>query len=78
MAAATFLTASSKAGVAICPAVVTAPTLRTYCRAADSTSSVVAGGSSPRSGVMFRHMTTTIRLSALACLGRGYLSTERS
>ena len=61
VAAATFLTASSKAGVAIWPAVVTEPTLRTYWRAADSTSSAVAGGSSPRSGVMFRHMSTTIR-----------------
>ena len=33
-----------------------APTFRTYWRAADSISSEVAGGSRPRSGVMFRHM----------------------
>src|SRR5439155_23016456 len=35
---------------------VTPVTLRTYCQAAASISSRVAGGSSPRSSVMFRHM----------------------
>src|ERR1700675_4589131 len=35
-------------------------TLRTYWRAAAAISSAVAGGSSPRSSVMFRHMDSTI------------------
>ena len=53
--------ARSMAGEAIWLAVVTDATLRTYWRAADWTSSAVAGGSKPRSGVMFRHMPSTIR-----------------
>ena len=61
MAAATRSIARSTAGDAIWPAVLTAATLRTYWRAADSTSSAVAGGSRPRRGVMFRHMPSTIR-----------------
>jgi len=35
-------------------------TLRTYWRAAASTSAAVAGGCSPRSSVMFRHMPSTL------------------
>ncbi|WP_232070858.1 hypothetical protein [Mycobacterium lacus] len=35
-------------------------TLRTYWRAAAAISVAVAGGSSPRSSVMFRHMPPTI------------------
>lgn len=35
-------------------------TLRTYWRAAASTSSSVAAGSKPRNSVMFLHMTSTI------------------
>jgi hypothetical protein len=61
VAAATRSMARSMAGEAIWPAVLTAATFRTYWRAADSTSSAVAGGSRPRSGVMFRHMPSTIR-----------------
>jgi hypothetical protein len=36
--------------------VVIALTFRAYCMAADRISSAVAGGSSPRSGVMFLHI----------------------
>src|SRR6266550_903988 len=46
--------ASSAAGAA--PGLAIPLTLRMYCRAAASISSRVAGGSSPRSSVMFRHM----------------------
>ena len=35
-------------------------TLRTYCTAAASTSSSVAGGSRPLSSVMFLHMRSTV------------------
>jgi hypothetical protein len=38
--------------------VVIALTFRAYCMAADRISSAVAGGSSPRSGVMFLHIPT--------------------
>lgn len=56
MAAATLSMARSTAGDAIWAGVLAAATLRTYWRAADCTSSAVAGGSRPLSGVMFRHM----------------------
>ena len=65
MAAATCSMARSITGDLIWLAVVTAATLRTYWRAADTTSSWVAGGSRPRSGVMFRHMGPTIRAPPL-------------
>jgi hypothetical protein len=61
VAAATLSMARSIAGEAIWLAVDTAATFLTYWRAAETTSSDVAGGSSPRSGVMFRHMVPTIR-----------------
>lgn len=60
MAAATLSMARSMAGVAIWAAVETAATFLTYWRAAAATSSVVAGGSSPRRGVMLRHMRPTL------------------
>jgi len=70
VAAATRSMAASMAGDAICPGVVTDATLRTYWRAADTTSSAVAGGSRPRRGVMFRHMSSTIRRSAAVRVAR--------
>ncbi len=45
-------------------------TFLTYCSAAASTSSVVAGGSSPRSSVMLRHMRPTLRVVLLQIPGR--------
>ena len=56
VAAAMLRTAFSKATSVAADVVLTPLTLRTYCRAADSISSTVASGSSPRSVVMFRHM----------------------
>lgn len=45
----------------------TPDTLRTNCSAAARISTLVAGGSSPRSSVMFRHMSARYRF---ACTGR--------
>ena len=56
VASATVLTASSKQN-SVRSVVDWIPLiLRTYCRAAASTSSSVAGGASPRRVVMFRHI----------------------
>src|SRR5690606_27782334 len=44
-------------------------TLRTYCKAAASISSRVAGGSRPRSSVMFRHMCARVWRQASADRG---------
>lgn len=56
VAVAMLRTAFSKAASVVGEVVLTPLTLRTNCRAADSISSTVASGSSPRSVVMFRHM----------------------
>src|SRR2546429_570355 len=54
--AATWATAASKAWALADEGRVKPLTLRTYWRAAASISSVVAGGSSPRNSVIFRHI----------------------
>jgi hypothetical protein len=56
VAAAIDAMAAANAGCASPAGVVTPVILRTYCLAAATISSDVAGGSRPRSGVMFRHM----------------------
>lgn len=77
MAAAIARTASATAGVSRSAPEEIAPTLRAYCNDAASTSSWVAGGSRPRSMVMFLHMahgtpptTTPSRIVGL-CIGVG-------
>lgn len=61
VAVATTCTARSIASAVAADVDETPLTLRTYCRAAASTSSAVAAGSSPRSVVMLRHMAATLR-----------------
>lgn len=56
MTAAISSTALVNSGAVNSGPLVTAPTFRTYCSAAARISSAVAGGSSPRSMVMFRHI----------------------
>jgi hypothetical protein len=53
--------------------------LRTYCNAAASTSSWVAGGSRPRNMVMFRHMShgTSGRIGRPQCRRSPALSRRR-
>ena len=68
MAAVTCATARSKASDVAADVDWTPLTLRTYWRAAASISSPVAEGSSPRSVVMFLHMTRTLQVGALAGL----------
>ena len=58
--AVTSATAVSKASTLASVGRVMPLTLRTYWRAAASISTAVAGGSSPRSSVMFRHMGTNV------------------
>jgi hypothetical protein len=55
---ATSSTASSKASVLACEGFCMPLTLRTYCRAAERTSSSLAGGSKLWSVLMFRHMAS--------------------
>ena len=57
VASVTACTARSNASSVAADTVCTPPTLRTYWREAASISSAVAGGWSPRSMVMLRHMT---------------------
>ncbi len=56
----TSATAASNASALAADGWVIPLTLRTYWRAAAAISWAVAGGSSPRSSVIFRHMVSTI------------------
>ena len=69
MAAVTAATACSNATDVAAEVLVTPLTLRTYCRAAASISSAVAGGSRPRRVVMFRHMDAERRTGGAGVLG---------
>ena len=62
VAAAIVATARSNASVVAADVDDTPLTLRAYCRAAASISSVVAGGWSPRSVVMLRHISPSVRV----------------
>lgn len=73
MTAATSRTATSKASAVTDDGFDTPLTLRTYCWAAATTSSAVAGGWRPRRVVMLRHMAARLGAGSLSpvCLHRG-------
>src|SRR6266496_3984243 len=78
VAAAISATARSMGSRVLSVTVCTPDTLRTYCSAAAWISSAVAAGSSPRSAVMFRHMSQTLRPAVLTESRKRARSVENS